>query len=471
MSKKQKYEEIASSIIQLIGGKGNISYLTHCVTRLRFNLKDKGLVDQSSLKQLNGVLGCQWQGEQLQIIIGQQVGEVYKTVCSQTGISEEMAIEDSFEKPKEKWTLKRIGMNILDYMSGSMVPIIPAMLTAALCRTLGILFGPDLLGWLSADSDFIKLMNIAYEGLFYFLPVMLGYTAAKKLKCNIAIGMMLGAIFIAPSFIAMIGTVESFTVFGIPAQLVNYAQSVMPIILSVWVMSYVEKGLSNIIPNAISSMFTPFFTLLIMLPISLCFLAPLGNILGNYVGVALNLLAEHGGFLAVGIIGGLWQFLVITGMHQVLITIVTVNFLQVGIDGCVIVGAAMARFAIIGIVIGALLRMKSGKRRSENVGLLVASTIGGISEPVLYGLAVRFKRPLVALFMGGFVGGIYCGLMNTMAYAIAGNGIFILFNFVGGGTANIVHALIGAAISTIVSACITYFWGFEKKELAAFDQD
>lgn len=131
----------------------------------------------------------------------------------------------------------------------------------------------------------------------------------------------------------------------------------------------------------------------------------------------------------------------------------------------------MARFAIIGIVIGALLRMKSGKRRSENVGLLVASTIGGISEPVLYGLAVRFKRPLVALFMGGFVGGIYCGLMNTMAYAIAGNGIFILFNFVGGGTANIVHALIGAAISTIVSACITYFWGFEKKELAAFDQD
>ena len=465
-------KQIAKDVLAAVGGKDNVTQVTHCMTRLRFSLRDQSIPDDKKIQNLDGVMGVMRAGGQLQIIIGQNVPKVYEEVCKLSGQAMGAQIKENLDSPKGPLTIKSIFGGILSYVTGSMVPLIPAMMAAALIRTIRILIGPGMLELISAESDFYLLTEIVYNGFFYFLPIFLGAYAAKRLNMDMSLGMLMGGILIAPGLVALVGERATLSVYGLPARVLNYSQTVVPILLSVWVMSYLYKFLKKHLPETITTMFTPFLTMLIMLPVSLCALAPLGNIIGDFVGAALNFVADNGGVLGVALVGGLWQFLVITGMHQVLITASMVNMLQAGQDSCILVGASMARFAIIGIALGAFLRMKSKRRRAENIGHIFTSTIGGISEPILYDLAVRFKRPLIALFCGGFAGGIFGGLTHVTAYVIAGNGIFNVLSFVSpDDPMNFTCGIIAALISMIVSTLITYFFGFGKEELAEFDKD
>ena len=460
------YAEKAAAIIESVGGKENITLASHCMTRLRLTLKDESLANDDVVKRIDGIIGVVHAGGQYQIIVGQSVPKVYEEVIKMTGLSAQEAIDENLDAPKDR-SPKGIGKAILDYLSGSMVPLIPIMMAAAMFKTIQVVFGPDLLKLFAADSNIYRLLSFLYDAGFYFMPVYLGFSAARKIGASPVLGMYMGGILVAPALIEIVTGGQPFTVFGIPMRLVNYGSSVVPILLCVWILYYVEKFLRKIMPDALSTVFVPFCTMLIMVPLGLCLLAPLGSYIGDYVGKFFNMLSAHGGFLAVAMIGAFWEFLVMTGMHTVVIIPAIMALFGGQPDACVIVGGGAATAAAYGMALGAFLRIREKKEKSLALGYLVSGLAGGVSEPVLYGIGMRYKRPFIALIIGGFVGGLYLGLTKVKAYMLGATNVLGWFiPYAQGGTGNLINGILGSVIAFLATAALTYFIGFDKNDPA-----
>ena len=312
--------KIAEDVLKAVGGSANVTHATHCMTRLRLNLKDEKIADDNVIKKIDGVLGVVHQGGQTQIIIGQNVPKVYQAFCELGGIGAGSAAAAQEDKPKEKLTAKAVFNNILNYLSGSLTPLIPVIIAAAMFKTIMAIIGPDMMGIVTAESDLYRLLDFVYDAGFYFLPIYLGYTAAKKIGTSEVLAMFLGGVLLSPDFMAIVGAGEPFKVFGIPTSLNNYSQSVLPMILSVFVLKYVHDFFKKHVPDTLSTIFVPLLTMLVMIPVSLCLLAPLGANVGAVISTGLLSFGAVGGFVAVAVIAALWEFLVMTGMHQVMIT-------------------------------------------------------------------------------------------------------------------------------------------------------
>lgn len=458
-------KQIAKDVYAAVGGKENILNVVHCMTRLRFTLKDLNLPKTDEVKKLDGVLGAQISGGQYQVIIGQNVPKVYAEICSMGGFESKAAIDENLDGPKEKLTPKKIGMNIMGYLSGSMVEMIPVMMAAGLMRAVSALIGPDFLGLVAAGSDTLIVFDFLYNAGFYFIPILIGFVAAKKMGVNQMLGAYMGAILIAPGFMALIEEGRPFTVFGIPCQVNNYSQTILPIFLSVWIMGYVYKFITKIIPDTLSTIFTPFFTMLIMTPISLCVLAPAGAFMGNYISAGLLGFGKIGGFLGVALIAGLWEFLVMTGMHGVIIMFMMNEFLTTGVGTGIFNSGACATWACWGVALGAALRIRNKKERSMNWGFFVSGILGGVTEPAIYGTCFKYKRTFLTLALGGFIGGAYAGLTNVESYVMAGTNVLSLLGYVGGTSVNMINGMAACIISMVATAVLTFLFGFSKAEL------
>ena len=456
--------EIAENVLKAVGGAENVTNATHCMTRLRLNLKDDSIPKDDEVKAIDGVLGVVRSGGQYQVVIGQNVPKVYAEVCSIGGFATKAAVDENLDKPKEKLTPKAIGMNILNYLAGSLTPLIPILIGAAMFKTVLSILGPDLLGVFSEDSDLYKLFDFVYDAGFYYLPIYIGYTSAKKIGASPILGMFMGGILLAPDFLAMAAEGSAFTVFGIPAMVNNYSQSVLPIILSVWAMRYVEKFFRKYIPDALSTIFVPFLTMLVMLPVSLCALAPLGAFIGQYVSTALISFGNVGGFIAVAVIAALWEFLVMTGMHVVMVVTVLNIYMTTGQENVIWPAALCATAATFGIALGAFLRQKDKKEKSLSLGYFISGIIGGVTEPALYGIGLKYQRPLLALALGGAIGGLYVGITHSCMYALGATNFLMVLSFAGGTTANFVNGTIGCIISLLSACALTYFFGFKKDD-------
>ena len=461
--------QIAEDVLSAVGGKDNVTRVTHCMTRLRLNLKDQSLADKDRINAVSGVLGVVKTGGQYQIVIGNNVDDVYKEVCDIGKFQQEAAIDENLDAPKEKFTFKKLGGNILDYLAGSITPLIPALMIAVIFKMLTAVCG-DMLGWIPNTSDLYKLFTFVGDAPFYFIPVLLGYTSAKKLGANPMVGAVLGAILIHPTLIAMAGAGETLKVFGIPTAAQAYNSTILPILLSSVVLSYVEKLFKKILPQTLKTVFTPGLTILVMLPITLCVLGPAGAFLGKYLGAGLFSLGSIGGvmqILMIAVVAALWEFFVMTGMHMVFIMFLISNFGATGSEAFVSPAALAASIAVSGMALGAALRLKDKEERTLAYSYLVAGLIGGITEPGLYGLGMKYRRPFLGMMIGAAVGGIYAGIMHVTAYSIVPVASFIaLTGYIGGNAANIVNAIITAVIAFAVSAVATYFWGFKKNEPA-----
>lgn len=459
--------QIAADVLAAVGGKENVSSVTHCMTRLRFILKDAGIPKDDEVKKIKGVIGVVQAGGQYQVIIGQNVAKVYDEVCKMGGFAASAAINENLDedKPKEKLTAKKIGSNILNYLSGSMTPFIPVMMAAAMFKTLQVIFGPSMANIFPADSDFYILMGFLYNACFYFLPVYIGFSAAKKLGMSGMMGAYMGCILIAPEWVAMVGQRDSFSVFGFSAPVYNYAQTFIPVILSVWVLHYIERFFKKYIPDTIATIFVPFLSMLVITPIAFCLLAPAGRIIGDALGTGLLFFGDHGGFIAIAVIAAIWEFLVMTGMHPVLVTTAYALLTQNGYDPVVLVASLTATFACHGMAFGASLRLKDKEEKGLAFGYFVSGIIGGVTEPALYGLGLKYKRPFIGLMLGGFAGGLYAGLTHVAVYTAGSGNILALLRYINGGTANFVNAAIGLAIAFFGAALGTYLFGFSKKDL------
>lgn len=467
MSKQIK--EMARQIIQDIGGSGNVVSVTHCMTRLRFNLKDMSIPQDETIKQIAGVLGVARSGGQYQIIIGQTVNEVYDAVVAAGNLNQSAPVNEQITEDlgTKKWTWKSVGNTILNKIAGSLTPLIPMLIAASMFKMLVAVLGPTMLNVISVKSDLYQLFSIVGDAGFYFFPVAIGYTAAKQFAASPILGIFLGAIMLDPGLVKIVAAGKPFTVYGIPMHLTNYGSTVVPILLSVWIMSYIERFFNQRIPASLRTIFAPTLTIAVMLPLSLCVLGPLGGFLGEYVSKAIISFGQLGGIAAiigVGLIGALWEILVMTGMHLVLISAMITIVAQTGHDNFIMLGSIAASMAVAGMSLGASLRIKDKQEKSLAFSYFIANFIGGVTEPGLYGLAIKYRRPFWGMMIGGFAGGIYAAITHVSAYVVVPVANFMcLSGYVGGSTANLINGVISGAIALIVAAIATYMIGVEPK--------
>lgn len=459
------YKKTAESIIELSGGKANIAHALHCATRVRFNINNFDKVNIDKIKEVPGVLGVMKVGDQLQIIIGAEVNKVFDEVSILLEIETDENETTTPQNKKKTNLFKSIGLGMLDGLSGTMGPVIPAIVACAFFKMFVAILGQDLLNVLPAESDLFILLTFVGDAGFYFFPVIVGYTAAKKFGVTPVLGILLGAILIHPTFIQMIADGDQFTVFGFPVYMTNYSGTIIPTILSVWVMSYVEKFFNKYIHSSIRSVFAPAFTIIVMLPIAFCLIGPAGAFLGNYVVNGLLALQNYVGFLGIAIIAALYPILVMTGMHMVLITALFQIFATQGWDGFAAPALCYASFSVMGVAIGAFFRLKDKSQKSLAASYAITAIVAGTSEPTIYGICTRYKKPFLGLMAGGFAGGIYGGIANVVsATLVPSSSVTATLAFVGESTSNIVNGVIASIISLIVAAICTYFWGFRKDE-------
>ena len=458
-------QQIAADVLRAVGGKENVKAVAHCMTRLRFNLKDMNKPSDDEIKSIKGVMGVARTGGQYQIIIGTNVDKVYQEVCTLAGIQQTEAVNENLDAPKEPLTLKKVGSNIMAYLSGSLTPIIPVVLAAAIFKSIVAVFGPDMLGILSTDSNLYTLFTFVGDAGYYFFPLLIGYTAAKKLNASPVMGIFMGAILLHPTFVNMANEGVAFDVYGIPCTPQNYSSTILPILLTVWIMSYVEKFLKKHIPDAVKIMLVPTLTTAIMLPIALCVCGPIGGFLGNYICAAVIWFGNHFGFLGAAVIGALWEFLVMTGMHHVLIAQMIQLFAANGYDPVVSLGAVAASMSVTGMCIGMALALRDKEERALSWSYTIAEIIGGVTEPGLYGIGMKYKKPFIGMAIGGAAGGLYAGLMGVKAYVMVPVANFLaLTAYTGGNASNIINGVISGIVAIVVAAIATYLLCREPKK-------
>lgn len=458
-------KKIAADILTAVGGKENVTNATHCMTRLRLNLKDDSIPKDEEVKKINGVMGVVRSGGQYQIIVGQNVPKVYNEFCGLGGFAVQAGVKENLDAPKAKLTPKQVGSNILNYLSGCMTPLIPVLIAAGLLKTLLTILGPELLGIISAESDAYALLDFLYDAGFYFIPILIGFNAAKKLGVNPQLGAYMGAILMAPDFMAMVSEGRPFTILGFNVVMADYSQTVLPIIVSAAFMCFVYKLIAKVMPDTLSTIFTPFLTMLISAPVALLFLAPIGTIIGNGISGGLVWFGNTTGFIGVAFIGAIWEFLVMTGMHMVVIMPFMLSYFEVGYQAGAIMGANAATWACFGVALGAFLRLRNKSDKSMSLGCFVSGLLGGVTEPALYGLCFKFKRCFIALAIGGAIGGAYMGLFDVKSYVMTSTNFLGLLSYTGGSSANFVNGCIACLLSLISAAVATYLLGFSKEEL------
>lgn len=453
-----KYTDFCNQIIEKVGGKDNISGAVHCMTRLRLNLKDRSQVDLEAVKGIKGVLGAQFSGEQFQIIIGQHVSEVYPEFCSMTGLGTTAAIDENLDK--EAFDIRKVPSKVLDYISGSIAPILPIMMGAGFFKMFYSVLGPDLLGLMANESPLMQTLYIVGNAGFYFMPVYIAWGAAKKLNTSIALSLLLSTLLIDPNILNIVSAGEPFSIYGIiPMQLNNYTQSVLPTLLTTWALSYVYRFFDRYVPKSIKIIGVPFCTLVVMVPLTFCALAPVGNWIGMLLSALFSGLYNIAGPLAIALIAAFWPFMVATGMHIAVIQIALLNITTLGYDPIVLAGSNIANYALMGMTVAYFLRTKGEEKQMASANAITL-IVGGISEPTLFGILLRNKRAMVCQIAGGFIGGLIGGIMGVAVYTLGASNFLTVLQYAGGPGANFINACIACAAAFIAALAVGIMIGF-----------
>lgn len=461
---KKNYDEMSKQILDLVGGKQNVAQMAHCVTRLRLIVKDKGLVQDDQIKSINGVVGAQWLGDQYQIIIGTEVEQLYPVICAAAGLKEEAAIAENLDSGKKGFSLKKIGDSILGYLSPAMTGIIPIMMAACMCKTIAVLLGPGMLNWIAAESDLAIVLDFMYDAFFYFIPMFLGYSAARVLNITPIYGIYLGALIMAPDFMALVGVRDSLSIFGIPAPVASYASSFLPVILGVWIMYYVLKLLNRIIPDLLKTIFVPLLAVVIMAPIMFVVCAPLGTYIGNVVGnffIAMSQSNVIVSTLAAVALAVLMPYMVLTGMHGTLVNFAILTFVNNGSETFLLPIMLAYNFAVFGVALGAFFKLKKPANKTAVMGYFVSGILGSVTEPCLYGVIMKYRQTMKALTAACAFAGLIVGIFKPVYYVMTSATAFTFWvPWVAGGTTNLIFGVIlmlgSLAVGTAAACFVKY---------------
>lgn len=440
---KKDYTNLANLILEAVGGKDNIALFQHCVTRLRFNLKDESLVNQERINSAEGVMGSQFKAGQYQVIIGGAVNDVYDAVCKVSGIEKQNSIDEFLDedvKAKKKITFS----SFIDGIAGCIVPAIPLLAGAGLLKALLSLL--VLFNITTEASSVYQLLYLASDAAFSFLPVIVGGFAAKKFGGNKGLGMLMGAMLMSPTFVSLVDAGESLSIFGYSIPMNSYSGTVFPAILSVFVMCYLEKFITKHTPDMFKYVVPPFLTILIMIPLSFGILAPLGNYIGSYLAMFIMFIYNQLGFLGIGILAAFTPFLIMTSMHTALIPFWINNFMTLGYEPICDPSNYAFSFALAGACVAIAIKSKDKQEKGLGLSSAVTATVAAVTEPGLFGIVVKYKSALISTIAGGFVGGCAMGLLGVKSYVMT-TGILC---FVSDGN-NFLNAMIALMISFVVS--------------------
>ncbi|MGQ8872666.1 beta-glucoside-specific PTS transporter subunit IIABC [Paenibacillus sp. TSA_86.1] len=451
-------QQLSKDILKLVGGEENIDQVTHCMTRLRFNLNDNKKADKATLKNTPGVMGVMENGGQFQVIIGNDVPVVYNALVGNMSKSPNAdASSGAASGEKQK---KNVISALFDFISGVFTPILPAITGAGMIK--GIVAILVAVGWLSDKSSTYTILSAIGDGAFYFLPIILAISAARKLGSNMFIAAALAAGIMHPTITALLAAGDT-TFIGIKVIAASYSSTVIPIILAVWIASYVEKAIDRITHASLKLLVVPTVTLLIMVPVTLMTVGPLGTVLGNGLSGGISWLFENMSIFASILIGGTMSLLIITGMHYALLPIVVGSMTTLGYDFIIPLMFA-ANLAQGGAAFGVGLRSKNSKTKSlaYSTGL---TAVMGITEPAMYGINMKFKKPFIAALIGGAVAGAFMGIFNVRSYVITGlAGLPSIAAFISPAISTLLFALVGGVIAIVAAAVLTYILGFQEED-------
>lgn len=411
------YENTAKKILQRVGGKDNVINLVHCMTRLRFTLKDESIVDDEAVKKTKGVMGIMKKGGQYQIIIGNDVGNVFNELNKLGNFSNEVK-----EVPAKSNEKKNIFTMLMDTISGIMAPVIPAIIGAAMIKVLLTLL--PMIGVLSTNGQTYQLLSVIGDGAFFFMPVLIAISASKKFGTNMYYAASIALIMLHPNLITLMNTAHDagqtvkFLKY-IPVTYASYSYSVIPIILAVYSLRYVERFVDKITPVVTKNFLKPMLVVLIEVPIALIILGPLGAICGNGLSTVVYAIHDKLGFIAIGLVAGVYPFVVMAGMHHAFTPIKLGMIATTGYENFICIGELCSNMAQGAASLAVALRSKNKDFKQIAGSSAFSALFAGITEPALYGVTLRLKRPMLGACIGGAVGGLVGGFFQMKCFGIA----------------------------------------------------
>ncbi|BBF43946.1 PTS system, beta-glucoside-specific IIB component [Lachnospiraceae bacterium KM106-2] len=441
------YKKLAEEVLRQVGGESNVAQVTHCMTRLRFNLVDVKKADAEALKDTKGVMGVVNKGGQFQVIIGSEVANVYKELI---GLGNFKTAPVEAEEVDDKGPV----MKVLDTISGIFTPIIPAITGAGMLKAVLALL--VAFGAISNTTDTYKILAFMSDAAFCFLPFLIANSAAKKFKCNPYIAMTIAAIIVHPDFLAMQAAGKPVSFIGIPVTLVKYTSSVIPIILGVWFMSFVEPLADKFSPKPIKFFTKPLITMTVTGLATLIVLGPIGTLLGDWLAMGITWLESYASWLVPTVVGIFTPLLVMTGMHYGLIPIGVNNIAQFQFD--TVVGPGMLASNIASGAAALAVAVKSRNSEFKQLAMSAGITgVCGVTEPAMYGVHLKTKKSLYGTMIGGGVAGFYIGITGVGRFTSGSPGLLALPGYIGDkGFGNITNAIIGSVIAIVVAFVATY---------------
>lgn len=450
---------MAEKIVQTVGGVNNIEDVTHCSTRLRLVLKNDSKANDQKLEAIDGVFGIMKKGGQLQIIVGEEVGDVYKEVESLTGQLDSAVNKE--KQPKNEKGIKIKINNFFDTLSGCLTPTIPALIGGGMLKLINI-----ILGLLNLDqTSTYRVIEIMGDTVFYFLPILLAYTASKKLKTDTLLSIVVVAVMIHPSLIELMGGKGAVTFLTLPITSATYSSSVIPAILAVWVVSKVAPLVDKITPGWTRNVIRPLLILLICIPLVLIVFGPLGAILGDGLSKIAAASQEVAPWATMMVLSAVMPLLIMTGMHHALNPIMFAGFASVGFDVLYLPAMLAPNFAQAAACLAVAFKSKNKDLKSVATTSAITALAAGVTEPALFGVTLRLKKPFIATIIGSGVAGLFVGLFHIKSYAILAPSLLSIIQFISPDeNSNFIYAIIAAAISLVVTFILTLVIGFEDLE-------
>lgn len=441
---------LAKQLLKLVGGKQNINQVWHCATRLRFTLKDQDKVPKEKVEALDGVITVVEASGQFQVVIGNNVSDVYQEV-----VKLEPSLSDGTEGPAtvthEKMTFKRAFNGLLTFISGVFTPFLGAMAGAGILK--GLLSLAVVLGWLTTKSGAYQIWWAAADGIFYFLPLALAFTAAKQLKVNQFVAMAIAAAMVYPNIVALVGK-PSIDFFGIPVVAANYTATVLPILLVVVVQKFLEPFFNKIWHESVRNILAPLCLLVVIVPLTMLVVGPVSSILSNGLATAIVSLNKSVPVLAGMILGGFWQVFVIFGVHWALVPVMMNNIALYGTDPMmpILLPAVLAQ---AGAAFAVFLKARDAKMKSL-AGSSTITALFGITEPTIYGITLKLKKPFYCACVAGAVGGIIVAMSGAGANVASLASVLSLPTYLGKGFG---VSVIGDVVAFVLGVGLTLAFG------------
>lgn len=443
------FKEMAPKIVEYIGGKENVSAHTHCMTRLRFVLKDDSKVHEEELKKVDGVKGVVKQGGMFQVIIGPSVEQLYNEVAPLLPNSEaKEVVKENADGKKENPVNKAFA-----FISGCITPTLPVLIGSGLISAILALL--TNFSVLSKESSTYLLFNALANAAYSYLPVMVAYAGARRLKTNEYVA----AFIMLALCSASVTGVEGLSIFGINLMTVKYTSNIVPALLMVPVMSLLDKVLVQYLPDAVKSILRPFILSVVMFPVTLIVLGPIGTIVGTALANFCVWITSFGG-LSMAVLSALHPLLVMVGMHTIITPLIVNEISTVG-SSLLFSKALAANLAIAGSALA--VGVKAKKKENKEVGLSTGITaLLSVTEPALYGVLIRLKKPLISAIIASAITGVFIGIFDIRAYATASCSLLTLPIFMGGEMSNFYLACVAAVIAVVLGFAITWLIGFDE---------